>query len=87
MGIHDLLLSSPCLSPPLSLRTCVCSQFAECIADCDTAVEKGREVHADYKTIAKALTRKGTALAKMAKTAADYDPAIAAFNKVRGWRG
>ena len=67
---------------PLSVHVCV--QFAECISDCDTAVEKGREVHADYKTIAKALTRKGTALSKVAKTAADYDLAIAAFNKVMG---
>lgn len=58
-------------------------QFAECIADCDKAVERGRELHVDYKLIARALTRKGTAYVKLAKTAADYDPAIAAFNKVK----
>ncbi|CAI5510603.1 unnamed protein product [Closterium sp. Naga37s-1] len=56
-------------------------KYAECIADCDRAVERGREVHADFKVVARALTRKGTALVKQAKTAQDYEPAIAAFNK------
>lgn len=65
----------------------LCWQFGECIADCDKAVEVGREVHADFKNIAKALTRKGTALVKLAKSAADLEPAIAAFNKVSGGRG
>ncbi len=49
--------------------------------DCDQAVEKGRLQHADYKMIAKALTRKGTAYTKMAKNSKDYEPAIEAFNK------
>ena len=31
--------------------------------------------------VAKALTRKGTALVKMAKCSKDYDPAIEAFQK------
>lgn len=31
--------------------------------------------------VARALTRKGTALAKMAKSSKDYDPAIEAFQK------
>ena len=39
----------------------------ECIKDCDAAVERGRELRADYKTIAKALTRKGTSLVKQGK--------------------
>lgn len=56
-------------------------KYSDCIADCDQAVERGRELHADYKSIARALTRKGTAFVKMAKTAKDYEPAIAAFNK------
>lgn len=56
-------------------------KYTECIEDCEKAVERGREVHADYKMIARALTRKGTAFVKMAKTSADYEPAIAAFNK------
>eukprot|EP00850_Spirogloea_muscicola_P014647 SM000106S13995 [mRNA] locus=s106:378050:382571:- [translate_table: standard] len=56
-------------------------KYDECIADCDKAVERGRELHADYKTIARALTRKGTAYVKQAKTATDYDPAIQAFQK------
>jgi stress-induced-phosphoprotein 1 len=45
------------------------------------AVETGRSVHADYKLIAKALTRKGTALMKLAKTSKDYEAAIEVFNK------
>jgi hypothetical protein len=44
-------------------------QYDDAIKDCNTAVEKGRELRADYKSIAKALTRKGTAYCKMAKTA------------------
>jgi len=39
----------------------------ECIKDCDAAVERGRELRADYKTVAKALTRKGTSLVKQGK--------------------
>jgi stress-induced-phosphoprotein 1 len=35
------------------------------MADCDTAVERGRELRADYKLIAKAMTRKASALVKM----------------------
>ena len=44
-------------------------------------METGRSVHADYKLIAKALTRKGTALVKVAKSSKDYDGAIEVFNK------
>lgn len=41
--------------------------FDKCIEDCDTAVEKARAARADYKLIARALTRKGTALMKQDK--------------------
>lgn len=56
-------------------------QYEETIKDCDAAVERGREVRADFKIIARALTRKGTAYVKMAKTSKDYAPAVEAFNK------
>ncbi|KAM5572804.1 hypothetical protein ABKV19_012721 [Rosa sericea] len=56
-------------------------QYDECIKDCDKAVERGREVRADFKMIAKALTRKGTAIVKTAKTSKDYEPAIEIFQK------
>uniref|UniRef100_J3LZY5 STI1 domain-containing protein n=1 Tax=Oryza brachyantha TaxID=4533 RepID=J3LZY5_ORYBR len=56
-------------------------KFDECIKDCDKAVEKGREHRADFKMISRALTRKGTALAKLAKTSKDYDIAIETFQK------
>ncbi|KAF5729882.1 Heat shock protein STI [Tripterygium wilfordii] len=56
-------------------------KYEECIKDCDKAVERGRELRADYKMVAKALTRKGAALAKMAKSSKDYEPAIEAFQK------
>jgi stress-induced-phosphoprotein 1 len=56
-------------------------KYEDCIADCELAVETGRSVHADYKLIAKALTRKGTALVKLAKSSKDYDAAIEVFNK------
>ncbi|KAI3943392.1 hypothetical protein MKW92_040923 [Papaver armeniacum] len=56
-------------------------KYEECIKDCDKAVERGRELRSDYKMIARALTRKGTAFVKMAKTSQDYAPAIEAFQK------
>ncbi len=42
-------------------------QYDKCIEDCEAALEKGRELRADFKLIAKALTRKGSALVKMGK--------------------
>ncbi|OMP02194.1 Tetratricopeptide TPR-1 [Corchorus capsularis] len=56
-------------------------KYEECIKDCDKAVERGRELRSDFKMIARALTRKGTALVKMAKTSKDYEPAIETFQK------
>ena len=43
-------------------------EYEKCAADCDTAVEKGREARADYKIIARALTRKGNALMRQERT-------------------
>ncbi|PIA50108.1 hypothetical protein AQUCO_01300684v1 [Aquilegia coerulea] len=56
-------------------------KYEECIKDCDKAVERGRELRADFKMVARALTRKGTAFVKMAKASKDYEPAIEAFQK------
>ncbi|KAL4362890.1 hypothetical protein GQ457_04G037960 [Hibiscus cannabinus] len=56
-------------------------KYEDCIKDCDKAVERGRELRADYKMIARALTRKGTALVKMAKCSKDYEAAIETFQK------
>ncbi|KAG8374768.1 hypothetical protein BUALT_Bualt10G0030100 [Buddleja alternifolia] len=56
-------------------------KYEECIKDCDKAVERGRELRSDFKMVARALTRKGTALAKMAKCSKDYEPAIETFQK------
>ncbi|KAF8109856.1 LOW QUALITY PROTEIN: hypothetical protein N665_0090s0038 [Sinapis alba] len=56
-------------------------KYDECIKDCDKAVERGRELRSDYKMVAKALTRKGTALGKMAKVSIDYEPVIEIFQK------
>ncbi|XP_057977497.1 hsp70-Hsp90 organizing protein 3-like [Malania oleifera] len=56
-------------------------QYDECIKDCDKAVERGRELRSDFKMISRALTRKGTALVKMAKCSKDYEPAIETFQK------
>jgi stress-induced-phosphoprotein 1 len=52
-------------------------QYAECIADCDAAVEKGRELRTDYKMVARAMARKGTALEK----SGDEEAAISMYNK------
>ncbi|KAI0520584.1 hypothetical protein KFK09_008060 [Dendrobium nobile] len=56
-------------------------KYEDCIADCDKAVERGRELHSDFKMIARALTRKGSALVKLAKCSKDYEPAIETFQK------
>ncbi|KAK1419066.1 hypothetical protein QVD17_28223 [Tagetes erecta] len=56
-------------------------KYDECIKDCENAVERGRELRSDYKMVARALTRKGSALVKMAKTSKDYEPAIETFQK------
>ncbi|XVF13314.1 hypothetical protein REPUB_Repub08aG0198100 [Reevesia pubescens] len=56
-------------------------KYEDCIKDCDKAVERGRELRSDFKMVARALTRKGTALVKMAKTSKDYEPAIETFQK------
>lgn len=56
-------------------------KYEECIKDCDKAVERGRELRSDFKMIARALTRKGSALVKMAKCSKDFDPAIETFQK------
>lgn len=47
------------------------------IADCDKAVERGRELRADYSLVARALARKGNALAKQGK----LEEAVGAYNK------
>jgi len=49
------------------------AEYDKCIADCDSAVEKGRDIRADYKVIARALTRKANALAKKERYAEAVD--------------
>nr|GEX98676.1 hypothetical protein [Tanacetum cinerariifolium] len=44
-------------------------------------MERGREFWSDYKMVARALTRKGTTLVKIAKVSKDYEPAIETFRK------
>nr|4GCN_A Chain A, Protein STI-1 [Caenorhabditis elegans]4GCN_B Chain B, Protein STI-1 [Caenorhabditis elegans] len=39
-------------------------KFAECVQFCEKAVEVGRETRADYKLIAKAMSRAGNAFQK-----------------------
>ncbi|KAK4363304.1 hypothetical protein RND71_018545 [Anisodus tanguticus] len=56
-------------------------KYEDCMKDCDKAVERGRELRSDYKMISRALTRKGSAMVKMAKTSKDYEPAIETFQK------
>ena len=56
-------------------------QYDECIKDCDEIVERGRQLKSDSKMIAITLSRKGTALAEMAKLSKDYELAIQAFQK------
>ena len=53
------------------------SSYDDCIATCNTAVERGRGLRADYKQVAKALTRKGNALVKKG----DLEDAIEVYHK------
>jgi stress-induced-phosphoprotein 1 len=52
-------------------------RYDECIAVCETAVERGREVRADFKLIARAFGRMGSASVKTD----DLDSAIKYFQK------
>ncbi len=52
-------------------------EYEKCIADCNSAVEKGREIRADYKVIARALTRKANALVKQER----YEEAVETYHK------
>lgn len=51
--------------------------YDACVADCDAAVERGREVRADYKLMARALARKGNALVKKG----ELEEAVAVYQK------
>ncbi|KAL2489631.1 Hsp70-Hsp90 organizing protein 3 [Forsythia ovata] len=70
-SLHVKLLSS----------VCRLFQYEDCIKDCNKAVERGRELRSDFKMVARALTRKGTALMRMAKCSKDYETAIETFQK------
>ena len=52
-------------------------KYQDCIKKCEDAIEKGREVFADFKIIAKAFGRMGTAFLKLD----DLENAIKFFNK------
>ncbi|OEL31556.1 U-box domain-containing protein 33 [Dichanthelium oligosanthes] len=56
-------------------------KYKECVRDCDVAVSRGRELGADNKLIAKALSRKASALLELADCAGDYAPAIRALEQ------
>lgn len=51
--------------------------YEACVKTCDEAVERGRALRADYKLIARALTRKGNALVKLDR----LEEAIETFQK------
>lgn len=52
-------------------------EYAACVETCERAVEQGRELRADYKVIAKALGRTGSAYEKQG----DLDAAIRYYSK------
>lgn len=53
------------------------ADYEGCIKDCDEAIDHGRELRADYKLIARAMTRKGNALVKTG----DLEGAITVYNR------
>ncbi|KAH8917974.1 TPR-like protein [Atractiella rhizophila] len=52
-------------------------RYPECVETCQKAVDEGRDMRADYKLIAKAFARMGSAYSKQN----DYENAIKFFNK------
>mmetsp|Transcript_40369 Transcript_40369/g.89645 ORF Transcript_40369/g.89645 Transcript_40369/m.89645 type:complete len:579 (+) Transcript_40369:115-1851(+) len=52
-------------------------QWDKVVEDCEKAIERGRELRADFKLIARAMTRKGSALVQMDR----LDEAVQVFNK------
>jgi hypothetical protein len=56
-------------------------QYKECVRDCEGAVERGRDLSAANKLIAKALLRKASALLELATCSGDYAPAIRALQQ------
>lgn len=57
------------------------AKYKECVRDCDEAVERGRELRTDNRLVARALSRKASALLKLAGCAGDYAPAIRALQQ------
>ena len=51
--------------------------YEACMADCDQAVERGRELRADYKLVGRALTRKGTSLVRLNR----LEEAVSVYHK------
>ncbi|KDD75187.1 hypothetical protein H632_c819p0, partial [Helicosporidium sp. ATCC 50920] len=65
---------------PLTNRAAVRFELEDwdgCIADCDEALSRAREVRADYKLVARAMTRRGSALVKKG----DLEAGVQAFQK------
>ncbi|TVU12422.1 hypothetical protein EJB05_46066 [Eragrostis curvula] len=56
-------------------------KYTECVRDCDEAAERGRELNADRKLIAKALSRKASALLELATCAREYALVIRALQQ------
>ncbi|AQL01875.1 U-box domain-containing protein 33 [Zea mays] len=56
-------------------------KYKECVRDCEGAVERGRDLSAANKLIAKALLRKASALLELATCSGDYAPAIRALQQ------
>lgn len=52
-------------------------EYDKVIEDCERAVERGRELRADYKLVARAMTRKGNALVQLDR----LEDAVDVYNK------
>lgn len=48
-------------------------EYDKCIEDCDAAIARGKELHADYKLVARAMTRKATAMCQKGELEAGID--------------
>lgn len=64
---RNCLVPQPLLHPCRAAVRYEMGDFEGCIKDCDSAVERGRELRADYSLVGRALQRKGNALVKLGR--------------------
>lgn len=79
MSLHFLIITEYLTFSAFSAVYYEMKDYEKCIAACEKAVEVGRENRADFKLIAKALTRIGNAYKSLKVRSGLYLPSIFSF--------